>query len=204
MNRWIKIALAISLGGAIWQLYNRPPSAIDLGPGVLAPDPPVQTEISKAADIRLGDYTLKPLAKFRVRARLISSLRYSMDRGADLSPIDFALGWGRMSDRDIIEALNVSQGARFFTYRWETTPPIPYEEITRSSTNTHLIPANENIRKQLFRMAPGSVIEIEGLLVRANGDDGFVWNSSLSRTDNGAGACELIYVTDASVIRGRG
>jgi hypothetical protein len=158
MNRWVYLALGVSFVGAIWQLSNRQPGPIDLGPGVLAPDPPVQTTIAKAAPIRVGDYTLLPLAEFRVEAKLISAERYYADRGADLAPIDFALGWGRMSDRNIIDQLNVSQGARFFTYRWEHAPPIPFEEITRSSTNTHLIPANEAIRRQLFRMAPGSVM----------------------------------------------
>ena len=77
----------------------------------------------------------------------------------------------------------------------------PPEEITRSATNAHLIPADDAIRAALFSMSPGSVVEIRGLLVNAKAEDGFYWNSSLSRTDSGAGACELIYVTRASTVR---
>jgi hypothetical protein len=201
MDRRIIFLLGIALLGAAWHLAHRTPSAVDLGPGVLAPDPPRQTELSAQPVIRHGDYQLQPLAEFVVRARLLSSERYDYDRGASLSPIDFALGWGRMSDGEVADALNISQGVRFFSYRWSDQPPIPPEEITRSATNAHLIPADDAIRAALFRMSPGSVVEIRGLLVNAKAEDGFYWNSSLSRTDSGAGACELIYVTRASVIR---
>jgi hypothetical protein len=71
----------------------------------------------------------------------------------------------------------------------------------RSATNTHLIPADEAILRQLKRTAPGRVVKLQGYLVNAVGDDGYRWNSSLTRDDTGAGACELIYVQSVSVLR---
>jgi hypothetical protein len=37
-------------------------------------------------------------------------------------------------------------------------------------------------------------------LVRVEGQDGFIWSSSLSRDDTGAGACELIWLEQLRVL----
>jgi hypothetical protein len=41
---------------------------------------------------------------------------------------------------------------------------------------------------------PGNLIDLRGFLVLAEGPDGWNWRSSLSRTDEGPGACELVWV----------
>lgn len=202
MNRALAMLLAIGLAGALWHQVDGPPRPVRPGPGVLAPEPPIQRALDgAAAPIRHDRYTLHPQAHFDITARLLSSERYRFDASAGLSPIDWALGWGRMSDDVVLEQLDVSQSVRFFTYRWRERPPIPLEEIIRSSTNAHLIPADTAVWRDLKRTAPGRVVRIEGLLVHAIGDDGFRWNSSLTREDTGAGACELIYVRRVSVLR---
>ncbi|MCU0755376.1 MAG: hypothetical protein MUE46_09670 [Xanthomonadales bacterium] len=201
MNRWAVGLLALGIAGGVWHLIDAPPRAIHPGPGIQAPEEPIQRPSPDAALIRHGAYTLEPRAHFDITARLLSSQRYFADRGAALSPIDWALGWGRMSDDAVLDQLKVAQGGRFFTYRWHLQPPIPAEEIVRSVTNTHLIPANDAIWRQLKRIPAGRVVRIEGLLVDAADDDGFRWKSSLTRNDTGAGACELIYVQSVSVLR---
>ena len=70
--------------------------AIDHPPGVLAADEPWQQLVQRPAFAH-GDYELTPLADFEVEARVLSVENYSMDGGARLSPIDFALGWGPMA-----------------------------------------------------------------------------------------------------------
>lgn len=202
MNRPLWVLIMLALVGGVWHWLEGPPRRVDPGPGVLVAELPVQQAVpSDSPPIRHGNYTLYPQARFEITARLLSSERYRHDGGASLSPIDWALGWGRMSDGAVLEQLGIRQGARFFTYRWQGAPPIPADEIIRSATNAHLIPADESIWKQLKRTAPGRVVRIEGLLVNAVGDDGFRWNSSLTREDTGAGACELIYVRSVSVLR---
>lgn len=201
MNRELGLLLVICLIGGLWHLHTRPPSPIERAPGVLAPAPPRQSALdSSPQPIIIDEYTLTPLAKFEVEARLLSRLGYS-DEGADISPLDFALGWGRMSDTAIIEQLNVSQGSRFFTYRWDDQPPIPLNEIVVSAANVHLIPANVAVEAALKRLRVGQVIELKGLLVEANRPDGWRWRSSLTRTDNGNGACELMLVHEARAVR---
>ncbi len=204
MTGSMKLVLAICLVGALWHWQTREPSPIARGPGVLAPNAPVQRDLpaSQRRPIAHGDFELTPLAEFRTEARLLSRLSYRSDEGAALSPLDFALGWGRMSDTAVIEQLGIRQGTRFFTYRWEQQPPIPKDEIVRSATNVHLIPADPAITAALSKIRAGDVIHLEGLLVEARRRDGWHWRSSLSREDDGAGACELLLVQDVAVVAG--
>jgi hypothetical protein len=37
-------------------------------------------------------------------------------------------------------------------------------------------------------------VRLEGDLVDVYGPDGFVWKTSLTRTDTGPGACETLYI----------
>ena len=62
---------------------------------------------------------------------------------------------------------------------------------------THLIPADDTVRRALDRMRPGHVVHLQGSLVNLSAPDGWCWNSSLVRDDMGAGACELFWVTRA-------
>src|SRR5262249_54757581 len=89
------------------------------GPGLLVKEPPEQTALaSPVAPWNVDRYKLSPLARFHVRARVLSTERYRFDAGADLSPIDFALGWGAMSDTAVLDRLSIGQGMRFYSYAW--------------------------------------------------------------------------------------
>lgn len=84
---------------------------------------PVQGSVSGAAMQHAG-YVIEPVASYEVRARVLSIERYRIGREADLSPVDFALGWGPMSDTAVLDQLKISQGNRWYYYRWEGTPPV--------------------------------------------------------------------------------
>jgi hypothetical protein len=60
----------------------------------------------------------------------------------------------------------------------------------------HLIPANNTILNQIRKVRPGQVVELEGFLVSVEAEEGWKWNSSLSRTDTGSGSCEVVWVDD--------
>lgn len=139
------------------------------------------------------DYTLTPLADFSIEARVLAKESYTFDRGAKLSPIDLALGWGPMSDSGVLSQIRISQSNRF--YYWHVDQfPIPRQAIETHSANMHMIPADDAIEAQLKDVHVGQLVKIEGYLVQANAKDGFYWKSSLTRQDTGAGACELVFV----------
>jgi hypothetical protein len=181
-----------------WLLLSQP-GAVELGPGVLAAEDPVQHDLDAASPFDLKGYRITPLADFRIRAKVLSREDYSMDEGAKLSPVDLALGWGRMSDEQVLEGIEISQSGRW--YRWRSSNlPIPRQEISRHSANMHLVPANELIEDDIDAIREGQIVELSGHLIRADGDDGWHWVSSLTRNDKGGGSCELVYVRRARII----
>ena len=168
-------------------------------PGSLVVGDPVQDDGAKRDPFERKGYTIAPFARFTVRARLLSSETYRMGREADLSPIDFALGWNDMSNDAVLARLSISQGNRFYYYRWESEPPIPVEAIVRNSANMHLIPASDDVHRQLERVRPGATVTLRGWLVDVSARDGSQWRSSRTRDDTGFGACELIWVEEVLV-----
>ncbi len=162
-------------------------------PGEIAPTDPVQEKLTSAQVHRVGKYAIRPVARFEVEARVLSTERYRFDRGAALSPIDLALGWGPMSDQTVLDQIHISQGGRF--YRWRVKNyPIPRRQIIEHSANMHMIPANDEVRKDLLAVRAGEIVQFEGYLVVASSQDGSIWNTSTTRKDSGAGACELVWV----------
>jgi hypothetical protein len=155
---------------------------------------PVQDDGVRREPFERKGYTIAPFARFTVRARLLSAETYRMGREAELSPIDFALGWNDMSNDAVLARLSISQGNRFYFYRWENEPPIAPEVIVRNSANMHLIPASADVLKRLERVPPGATVTLSGYLVDVRAGDGWHWRSSRTRDDSGFGACELVWV----------
>ena len=180
-----------------WQRWeSRPVHPLD---GALAPDEPVQTDIEHAAPVRHGRWLLTARASYDITARILSREDYRFDRLADLVPEDLALGWGPMSDNHVLAAFDVSQGARFYTWRPRGPLPIAREDVIVHSANTHVIPADARIRSELARLRVGQVVRLAGTLVDAIRDDGAWLRTSLTRTDTGAGACEVMLVESVEV-----
>ena len=69
-------------------------------------------------------------------------------------------------------------------------------EIISHSANMHMIPANEKVKQVLLGVRPGELVSFGGYLVRVEKPGGWTWKTSLTRTDSGAGACEVVWVED--------
>ena len=183
------VLLLVLWGGASWWRHRplHPP------PGVIAPDEPEQDNIEDGAKLHHGDVTLTTRARFILTARVLSRADYSWGADAKLIPEDLALGWGRMSDSTVLASIDISQSDRF--YYWHVKQfPIPRREIETSSANMHMIPADARVLRELKEVRAGELVHIEGFLVDASRPGGWHWNTSMTREDVGAGACELVYV----------
>ena len=145
-------------------------------------------------------FRLKPLAIFSIEARVLHRKIYRYDMQAALVPVDLALGWGPMSDQRVINQLSISQSARFFWFEYPGQPPIPKDQIISHSTNVHIIPATKAIASRCKSLREGALVHLSGDLVEASGPNIPSWSSSLSRTDTGNGACELMWVKELSVL----
>ena len=86
-----KLLFLILIVGAVWQFSNYS-SPVSLGPGVMASGVPQQRSIGSPVSRLVDDYTITEVAKFRIKAKVLAKEKYYIDRGADLSPIDLALG----------------------------------------------------------------------------------------------------------------
>ena len=170
-------------------------------PGVLAPDAPHQVNLTDGASLHRDGMTLATRAYIDLTARVLSREDYTWDAGAKLAPTDLALGWGRMSDSAVLASFDISQSGRFFYWRTKTWP-IARNEIELSTANVHMIPADAGVRGALKRVRKGQLVHIEGFLVDASGPNGWRWTTSMTRSDTGAGACELVYVESLDVIDG--
>jgi hypothetical protein len=172
-----------------------------LSPGRAAPDDPVQESLKvPMGPIAYKDYNLQPLFRYSLQALVLGKKSYMVDGGADLSPVDLALGWGPMSNPAPLKALKISQSGRFYHYRWSDAPPLAPSDIAVHSANTHIIPANDVVEKTLGKVRKGDVVHLQGYLVNATGENGYYWNSSVVRTDTGKGACELFYVESVKIL----
>jgi len=183
----------------MWKFFG-PEPIVKLAPGIMVSKPPSQKKLIGADKIILGDYQLTPLASFDIKAKILSKKRYILDRESDLSPVDLALGWQNMSDEKVIEQVTISQSSRWYHWRVKSFP-IPRRKIETQSANMHLIPANSIAESRIDDAKQGQIISLKGFLVRVDSDDGWYWQSSLTRNDTGSGACEIIYVTDVEFIR---
>jgi len=196
MKKFLILLLIVGVG---WEFYNSS-GEISLGPGVMVAEMPTQKSIDSSTGYTNGDYTIEAIAQFRIKAKVLSKKNYYLDREADLSPVDLALGWGNMSDERVLEHIEISQSGRF--YRWQVDEfPIPRREIETHSANVHLIPASDAVNRVIESVRKGDIIEISGSLVNVvSNSDGWHWESSQTRNDTGKGACELIWVESANIV----
>jgi hypothetical protein len=192
----LRTVLIIALAAAgLWQGYDRwqlrPVHPAD---GQIAPDDPRQTDAGEAQVTTLGRWRLTPQARYDITARILSREDYHFDLLSDLIPEDLALGWGPMSDNRVLHAFEITQGARFYSWMPRQNLPIPRQAVIEHSANTHVIPADPRVGRQLKRLRVGQVVHLTGFLVNAVRDDGAYIRTSLTRSDSGPGSCEVVLV----------
>jgi hypothetical protein len=162
--------------------------------GLALDRPPRQIEIASARVLRVDDVDIRLRAEFGLEARVLARKDYRWDPWADLSPLDLALGWGPMSDPDVLSRIDIRQNGRFYFWRVDEFP-IPRPQIEQSSANMHIIPSNPALLDRLARIEAGDRLRLMGYLVDVDRDDGAYWRTSMRRDDTGDGACELFLVT---------
>ncbi|MBL8012261.1 MAG: hypothetical protein JNN05_00295 [Candidatus Omnitrophica bacterium] len=168
-------------------------------PGVVAPNEPRQVIDQSLKAFSFLNYTIHPVATFEIKALVLSDRHYFWGEEAKLAPVDLALGWGPMSDGTVLKNISVSQGVRWYFFYYQKSL-IDQSVIVSHSGNMHMIPANKEIEKALKQAKKGNVISFKGYLVNITKSDGWRWNSSLSRTDTGAGSCEVVWVSEFEIL----
>ena len=148
--------VALLVGAVVLLLmWLRPAGFISMGPGMMAPEVPVQDALEDAEAIALGDFAINPKAEFSLKARVLASKRYWTGDSAKLAPYDLALGWSEMSDETVINQLSISQSGRY--YRWSARElPVAMEKSHAAAlTCTLFLPTSrcaEQLRKLILEI----------------------------------------------------
>lgn len=174
------------------------PSSVVLDPRLApAQEPATRDDVQQLAQTIYGDQAaFDPKARYRVAARVLSSERYYLGWGADVAPLDLALGWGEMSDPGVDEVLDWGQGFRWYTWSWKKASSFTNGDVAPQSANVHVVPASQNLKRALLALDAGDIVQLQGFLVDIRGPEGQHWRSSLTRADRGGGSCELLYTTE--------
>lgn len=120
------------------------------------------------------------------------------------TPIDMTLVWGPFAKTDAVKYFNIRHSGRFFYWNTET---LHYQgkdvyEMASNIANTHFVLTSPAIQRQLEDIKPNSVVQFKGFLVNVySKTDRSYLNSSMTRSDAGAGACEVFEVTELKVLK---
>ena len=172
----------------------------ETGSTVDAYQDPVQRAVqgeSFTVDGLVGSCDLQPRASIVMQGRVLHTRHYDLDWRSVCSPLDIALGWGPVADPGVDEWINWRQSRRWYFYTIQPGAPVSVQDVARHSSNVHIIPANNNLSRALLKLEVGDLVFLEGELVDAEVDllgMSFVTRTSLTRTDSGGGACEILYV----------
>ncbi len=200
MNKlWMALLTVVAIGYFAFSC----PHASATGEPVDWSAEPVQEPTERSSfeiDTRKGKITLDPRASFDVSAVVASDEHYRFDDGAFLVPVDLVMTWGKLPEEPYKSEVSYGQITRYYFWRTDHVE-LGLDYIKTHSANMHMIPADDNVRRALLAAGSGDAVRVRGLLVNARRDDGFHWNSSITREDDGPGACELVWVEEMQIGR---
>jgi len=142
---------------------------------------------------------LAPRASYRITGYAVDTSTKLLDEWDFVVPMDVALVWGPVADPSVLARLSFHLSERYVSWRWEGAPPLPERVLVSHIANNHLIPATEEVEREMKRIRTGELVTLEGKLVDLEIRDGRgavrrLARTSLTRDDVGSGACEQIWV----------
>lgn len=163
---------------------------------------PIQRSVTSNDPILIetkeSHYTLTPVAEYQLAGKVVSKETYSYGWEGEISPIDLAIAWGKLTEPEYEKYVSFSQRNRWYFYEYKPESPLDNSYIIFHSSNNHIIPATENISLALKTIKKKDKVMLEGFLVNLKGTyrGGTVTrNTSMTRKDTGDGSCEIVYVT---------
>jgi hypothetical protein len=195
-------------GGCTIVDFRPEASAFDSTPIDTSPNPDQENFESKDESPILKDIDgvkalLTPKATYKIAGRVMSKRHYHMDWLSKLSPVDLAIAWGPVATDEYANQITFSHSDRYASYHYPGDFKGDPSLISNHAANEHLIPANSKIAKTIKSIKVNEVVELSGMLVNVEWIDEkngpMNLDSSLTRDDIGAGACEIIYVTKVRI-----
>jgi hypothetical protein len=177
---------------------------------------PVQKEIPSTEDIEFEKdgylWQLTPLYDYEISGLVVGRMNYqifSINKYTSLFPIDLGLIWGSNVANKVYQdkRIKFKQDSRWCWVSWSGGAIFNLNEFS----NNHLFIKEKDLSNKAKKINRGDQITIKGKLVNIiatpledtgmSGQNTITWKSSITREDNGAGACEIIYVEDIKVLK---
>lgn len=155
------------------------------------------------------DYTVRPLADYEIHGLVVS--RHHTDAWWDwihaasndhLNVVDLCVVWGANAADGAYEKMKFSSG-QFVCYVSTDDSSVWQPRYVRALSNNHLLTDNARIARALRNVRVGDQIRLSGQLVEYSHQHGFAFTrgTSLTRDDQGDGACETLFVREVQVLR---
>lgn len=194
-------AAALLLLAVLGLACGATPTGRDASPIDTSSDPvQVSLDPPPPATLRRGgvDYVLTPKAHYVLGGIVLGTSSYHFDDKHALAPCDVAMCWGPLAKGRQYSQLHWSQSMRWYWWTYDDSFGHDNGWVARWSSNTHIIPADANLERAAKHLRVGRPAELEGDLVSVEWQAGEArrwWNTSLGRTDQGDGSCEILYLT---------
>jgi hypothetical protein len=163
---------------------------------------PIQRRIFFGTKWIKDEFQIIPRAEYKIAGKIMST--NPIKDSLTLSPLDFAITWGPMTDEDILKYFSWRHDGRILFRDFRSDVPLATEIIETHSGNIHAIPANEEIFKKLEEISAGDEVYLYGILVDVkNIKNGQVFKTSLSRNDWGfafGASCELFWIEEVEIL----
>jgi hypothetical protein len=161
---------------------------------------PAITFEAKGHEVRLT-----PRASYRITAYAVDTSRTLLDQWDFVLPMDLALAWGPVADPAVLRKMKFHLSGRYVSW-WYEDASLPAQVIQTHVANHHLVPASDDVAREMKRVKKGDLVTLRGKLVDVeildrSGKSAFRSSTSLSRSDIGSGACEQVWVEAIEVER---
>ena len=206
VNSIIFYCSCLLLLAACWQ-RNDFPEDLQLDARLL--QEPVQKPVQDPAfAVSRGgvQYRVEPLYSYDLYGVVVSfehhDGNYSLHRlwNDHLNVADICVVWGGNAEGVDLNRIRFWNGA--FTCNYQTSDQVVWERFSPEQiSNNHLLIENPHYRKLVQRVRIGDQVRVRGWLASYSNDTGFARGTSSTRTDQGDGACETIYVKEFSILR---
>jgi hypothetical protein len=153
------------------------------------------------------EVTLRPRAAYRITGYAVETSRHLLDEWEAVLPMDLALAWGPVADPEVLRHMKFHLSRRYVSWWHDGTPGGPPTQVIQSHVaNHHLVPAGDDVARDLDRVRVGDLVTLRGKLVDVeivdrSGKKVFASRTSLVRDDVGSGACEQLWVEGVDVER---
>lgn len=212
MNKYLFLSLVLLFGVTLFTRNNFR-NVHEIMPEVLGD--PIQRP-SDPAFVKLArdgyEYEITPLYDYDISGLIVGKMDYrifSISKTDNVFPMDLALIWGSNVKNGIYQDRRVKfkEDGRWIWVQWYGNVSFNFNEIS----NNHLLVRDKISEKQLKAITLGDQVRITGKLVNIKGypavqsgepaPEPFIWKTSVTRTDSGAGACEVVYIENIKILK---